>query len=211
MGHSSSETTDDEIMGNLLEWITAVRAASIEAALSHELQTPSRHATTSCPLLHPLPYVTPRRRCREPLSRKDRSPCPRPTPLSLQQNIVSSNQAPQPPPMHMHLPSSFSSSLGASSAAEAPAAAPPAAGAAAAPPPEPTFNSSSFTSLPSSALAKRLHQMGSTSGTLAAVMMDWSLSAYTDKIREILPRLRGGCLRGITVMSTPSSARMRAA
>ena len=99
---------------------------------------------------------------------------------------------------------------GGGSAAAAAAPAPPAAGAAAAaalPPPDPTFINRSFTSLPSRAcssnmsefvvqyplsfrrrctLAKREHQMGSTSGTLAAVMRVWSLSDCTEKRNQLL-------------------------
>ena len=78
--------------------------------------------------------------------------------------------------------SSFFSS--AAAGASPPAAAPPAAGAAAAPPPEPTFDSRSFTSLPSRALAKSDVQMGSTSATLAALIRVWSLSAYIGREKE---------------------------
>jgi hypothetical protein len=95
------------------------------------------------------------------------------------------------------VPSSFfSSSAGAASPPAAAPPAPPAAGAAAAPPPEPTFRSKSLTSLPSRAcpnirnhisaaihsdvrtLAKRVVQMGSTSSIFAALISDWSLSAW---------------------------------
>lgn len=81
-----------------------------------------------------------------------------------------------------HIPSSFFSSF-FSSFASAGAAAPladaagAAAAAAGAAEPPPVFMSISLTSLPSRALAKRVVQMGSTSGTLAAVIIDWSLSA----------------------------------
>lgn len=137
----------------------------------------------SCPLLEFLLHVKDEGYpSKKPLSRRDRSPYPRLTPPSLHTTIpVSKLLTPShlPTTNVFNLPSSLASSLGASAAASPPAAAaPPAAvGAAAAPPPEPTFMSRSLTSLPSRALAKSWHQMGSTSGTLAAVMRDWSLSA----------------------------------
>ena len=153
-------------------------AACIEAKLLHMVETPSHDASTSNPHTPSFPCaVLLCSRNNGPLSRRDRSPCPRPTPPSLCPNVS------RPFPLRtesddMHLPSSFSSSLAASAGASPPAAAPPAAaGAAAAPPPEPTLSSSSLTSLPSSALAKSEHQIGSTSGTLAAVMRDCNLSA----------------------------------
>lgn len=112
----------------------------------------------------------------------------------------------------LNSPSSLASSFGASAAASPPAAAAPpaAAGAAAAPPPEPMLVKISLTSLPSRALAKREVQMGSTSATLAAVMRELILSACGDHhvshglLLEVVERLRH------TVISTPSSARMRA-
>jgi hypothetical protein len=123
------------------------------------------------------------------LSRRDRSPCPRLTPPSLCGVLVLS---PEKCEWRVDVPSSFfSSSAGAASPPDAAAPpAPPAAGAAAAPPPEPTFRSRSLTSLPSRAcrlvlshlgvrtLAKRVVQMGSTSSIFAALMSDWSLSAW---------------------------------
>jgi hypothetical protein len=73
----------------------------------------------------------------------------------------------------------FSSSFGASAAAPPPEAAgagapPPTAGA---PPPEPTFERRSFTSLPSSAFARRFAQIGSSS-MLAAKVKARILSGY---------------------------------
>ena len=120
------------------------------------------------------------RRRSDTLSRRDRSPCRRRTPPSLLIDLVSDRVLLAIGSMRYDLPSSaFSSAAGASAEPEA-AAAPPAAGAAA-PPPEPTFRRRSLTSLPSRALAKREVQMGSISGTLAAVMRDWSLSACLRK------------------------------
>ena len=118
---------------------------------------------------------------RDALSRRDRSPCRRRTPPSLLDDIVSDRVLVLVlSSMRFDLPSSAFSSAGASAEAAAPpAAAPPAAGAAA--PPEPTFRRRSLTSLPSRALAKREVQMGSISGTLAAEMRAWSLSACLRK------------------------------
>ena len=125
------------------------------------------------------------------------------------------------------LPSSFSSffSSSAGASAGAPPAAPP-LGAAAAPPPDPTFNSRSLTFFPSSAyelcqgrlrywrskrarhaLANSVVHILSTSGTLAALMMVWSLSACC---------LSAWCALtpnpwGLTVGSRFSSARISAA
>ena len=110
----------------------------------------------------------------------------------------------------------FSSSLGASAAAAPPAAAPGAAPAAGAAPPAPTFERSSFTSLPSSAFARRVAQIGSSS-TDAAVVKAVILSAYKDKDRKNtrvrVRSKRAQVLLGETrtVISMPSSARMRAA
>ena len=121
------------------------------------------------------------RRRSDTLSRRDRSPCRRRTPPSLLDDIVSDRVLVLVlSSMRFDLPSSAFSSAGASAEAAAPpAAAPPAAGAAA--PPEPTFRRRSLTSLPSRALAKREVQMGSISGTLAAEMRAWSLSACLRK------------------------------
>jgi len=81
--------------------------------------------------------------------------------------------------------SSFSSSFFFSSASASPAgAAPPTAAAGAPtagpPPPEPTFESSSLTSFPSRALARRLAQIGSRSTpaalVIAKIFSDWELT-----------------------------------
>ena len=115
-----------------------------------------------------------------------------------------SNCSPHPGIFGMYnSPSSFfSSSFSAGASPPAAGAAPPPDGAAAAaPPPDPTFNSMSLTSLPSSAcesrqsptfdqdynpfeaaleigtLANRVVHIGSTSSHFAALRMVWSLSA----------------------------------
>lgn len=115
------------------------------------------------------------------LSRRDRNPCPR---LTLPSLVIANVSVPSPFRkisyiwISVNIPSSFSSSFASSAAGAAPpAAAPPAAGAAAAPPPDPTFKSRSLTSLPSSAFAKRVAQIGSTSATPAALIMVLILSA----------------------------------
>ena len=99
------------------------------------------------------------------------------------------------------IPSSFSSAFVSAGASVDTAPPAPADGAAAAPPPDPTFNSISLTSLPSSAcasvspcplpvlpsdlwiilhtLAKSVVHIGSTSSILAALMSVCSLSACT--------------------------------
>ncbi len=145
------------------------------------------------------------------LSRRDRIPCLRRILPSLfweKQLAMHGAQS----SYCCNAPSSFfSSSAGAASSAAPPAAAPPAAGAAAAPPPpEPTFRSMSLTSLPSRALANRVAQMGSTSGTPAALMRVFNLSAYTNGAVSNSQMFQNhSSLR--TVISMPSSARMRAA
>ncbi len=106
----------------------------------------------------------------------------------------------------------FSSSLGASAAA--PPAAAPAAGAAAGPaPPAPTFERSSLTFLPSRAFARRVAQMGSSSMD-AAFVSARILSDYVEGhrtwVRLVDWRIRNA-EEELTVISMPSSARMRAA
>ena len=105
----------------------------------------------------------------------------------------------------------FSSAAGAASAA---AAAPPAAAAGApaagAPPPEPTFDNKSFTFLPSRAFANKDAQMGSTS-TPAAPVRVTILSACQAKIAIRVRSVTHKTPVGRTVISIPSSARMRAA
>jgi hypothetical protein len=82
------------------------------------------------------------------LSRRDRSPCHRPTPPSLCDKSVRNDLCLL---IWCNVPSSFSSSAGASALPAAAPPAPPEAAAGAAPPPEPTFRSRSLTSLPSRA------------------------------------------------------------
>lgn len=102
----------------------------------------------------------------------------------------------------------FSSSFGASAAPPAAAAgAPPVAGAA---PPAPTFERSSLTFLPSRAFARRVAQMGSSS-TPAAVVKATILSDYKSRVKVVSLHMAScECMRH-TVISMPSSARMRAA
>ena len=87
-----------------------------------------------------------------PSNRRARSPCPRPTPLSLSKVLATPPSVlAKGPNEQRDAPSSFfSSSLGASSVG--PVVPPPVVvGAAAAPPPEPTFVRMSLTFLPSRA------------------------------------------------------------
>jgi hypothetical protein len=105
--------------------------------------------------------------------------------------------------------SSFSSSFFSSAGASASAgAAPPTAADAptvGALPPAPTLERSSFTFFPSRALARRVAQIGSRSNpaafVIARIFSDWGLTI----------RCPAGCIADKlrTVMSTPSSARMR--
>ena len=132
-------------------------------------------------------------------SRTDRSPYPRRTLPSLHGFVSNEPDLLVCERGVANIPSSFFSSSFASAGAspDAPPAAAP-DGAAAAPPPDPTFNSMSLTSFPSSAcafvspwsllvlrqetvrlftLAKRVVHIGSTSSRLAALMRVCSLSA----------------------------------
>jgi hypothetical protein len=91
-----------------------------------------------------------RKKRKNALSRRDRSPCRRLTPPSL--CAVSICPLPEYSCWGTIPSSFFSSAAGASSPpVAAPPPAPPVVGAAAAPPPEPTFRSRSLTSLPSRA------------------------------------------------------------
>ena len=129
------------------------------------------------------------------------------------------------------LPDSFSSSLASSAAASAPApvpAAPPAVVAAAAPPPEPTFSSRSLMSLPSSAwsfLSALLYPCPADFTGSIPLKTALSRSArrlphrqplsgsevYRPKSMLVSDHRMLALVGGLAVISTPSSARMRAA
>jgi hypothetical protein len=130
--------------------------------------------------------------------------------------------------VYRFLPSSFSSSLASSAAASppAPAAAPPAAGAAAALPPDPTFSSRSLTSLPSSALSSGQPFPPYLSDFIGSIPLRIALSRSARPLSHWQPLLGSEVYRpslivsgmptschnwGLAVISTPSSARMRAA
>ena len=117
--------------------------------------------------------------------------------------------------------SSFFSSSFSAAAAGAPPVAPPATTAGAGPPPpEPTFDSSSFTFLPSRAFVSNAAHIGSIS-TPAASVRATILSACGIQIEELVEiemfiGVPWMCVFGVggtgrTVISMPSSARMRAA
>jgi len=106
----------------------------------------------------------------------------------------------------------FSSSFSAASGGAPPVVPPPPTDCAGPPPPEPTFDSSSFTFLPSSAFVSNAAQIGSSS-TPAACVRARILSACRFKrsgFVEVQGILGWGGV-GRTVISMPSSARMRAA
>ena len=107
--------------------------------------------------------------------------------------------------------SSFFSTSFSSAAGPAPVAPPAATAGAGPPPPDPTFDSNSLMFLPSRAFVSNAAQIGSSS-TLAAVVKAVILSAcgiHTERsVGDGDSELQG---IGRTVISMPSSARMRAA
>lgn len=125
-----------------------------------------------------------------PFSRRDRNPCPRRTPPSLQEHIstihpLGSRSSSQ------NVPSSLASSAGASAAAAAPPAAAP--GAAAAPPPEPTLTRRSLMSLPSRAcVSEKNHNSSATNSHFSRFLEIRLRRAYS---------VMGGCLSEIRTLA----------